>query len=93
MGIISPKVSLVESIINLNADFRDDGQIFVQIRVRIEIVLLLLERIESQRRLFHVLRDRYLSWIALEKLLDLMNRAEYHLQEIERIQTNNSCQE
>jgi hypothetical protein len=93
MGIVSPELSLVGSRINLNPDFGDDGQISVQIHVRIEIVLLLLERIESQRKLFHVLRDKYLSWSVLEKLLDLMNRAEYHLQEIERIQTINSFQE
>jgi hypothetical protein len=85
--------SHVSWAINLNADYREDGQSSLQIHIRMEVVLVLLERVEAQRELFRVLRGKYLSWSALEKLLDLLNRAEFHLQELERIQTHNSNQE
>ena len=51
------------------------------------MLLVLLEDIEAQRKLLHVQEGKILSWNSLEKLLNLTNRAEFHLQELEtRIQ-------
>jgi hypothetical protein len=47
------------------------------------MLLVLFEDIEAQRKLLHVQEGEVLSWISLEKLLDLTNRAECHLQELE----------
>ena len=61
----------------------------MQIRLRIEMLLVFLEEIEAQRKLLHVQEGKVLSWISLEKLLDSTNKAECHLQELEtRIQEN-----
>jgi hypothetical protein len=78
--------------IKLNEDFRDDGQQYsAQIRLRIEIVVMILEDIEARRRLLHVQRIKNVSGSELEKLVDLMNRAEYHLRELETRIQKPSC--
>jgi hypothetical protein len=47
------------------------------------MLLILFEDIAAQRKLLHIQEGKVLSWISLEKLLDLTNRAECHLQELE----------
>jgi hypothetical protein len=42
-----------------------------------------LEDLELQSRLLHVGRSKTLSLSQLERLVDSMNRIEYHLQELE----------
>jgi hypothetical protein len=70
--------------IKLNEDFRDDGQdCSAKIRLRCEILLIILEDLELQSRLLHVGRSKTLSLSQLERLVNSMNRIEYHLQELE----------
>ena len=68
----------------MNEDFRDDGQQFpTQIRLRIAMLVSILEDIERQRELLHVEQGRLMSGSGLGKLLALMDWAEYHLRELE----------
>jgi hypothetical protein len=68
----------------LNEEFHDDGKQFsAQIRLRIEMLLVVLEEIETQRRLLRVQQGEIPSGSQLEKVLDLVNRAEDHLCELE----------
>jgi hypothetical protein len=68
----------------LNEEFRDDGQQFsTQIRLRIAVLVSILEDIEIQRELLHVQQGKLMSGSGLGKLLALMNWAEYNLRELE----------
>jgi hypothetical protein len=68
----------------LNEDFRDDGEQFpTQIRLRITMLVSILEDIERQRELLHVHEGKLMSGSGLGKLLALMNWAEYHLRALE----------
>jgi len=69
----------------LNKDFRDDEQqSSAQIQLRIQVVLRILADIEIERKRFHIQQGKCLEWSQLEKFLDLINRGEYYLQELER---------
>lgn len=66
----------------MSEEFRDDGgQFSARIRLRIEILLVILEQIETQRKLLR--KDQFVSGSQLKKVLDLMSRAEAHLSELE----------
>ena len=68
----------------MNEDFRDDGQQFpTQIRLRIAMLVSVLEDIETQRELLNVQQGKLMSGSGLGKLLASMNWAEYHLRELE----------
>jgi len=70
--------------IKLNEEFRDDGQLFsVQVRLRIVMLLIILEDIEARRQRLHIQQEESLSGSELDRLLDLMNRAEYQLLKLE----------
>jgi hypothetical protein len=71
--------------IKLNEDFRDDGQqSSAQIRRRIEMLVVILEDIEIERKHFHLQQSKRLERSQLDKVIDLINRGEYYLQELER---------
>ena len=80
MGCIGESVALCS--INLNKEFRNDGklQYSQQTLLWIETVLVILRDIETERELLRVQQGKGATF---EKLLDLMNRAEYFLQELE----------
>jgi hypothetical protein len=52
--------------------------------MRIETLVVILEDIEIERKHLHIQRDKCLVWSQLKKVLDLINRGEYYLQELER---------
>ena len=69
----------------MNQEFSDDGRQFsAQIHLRIATLLVILEEIEAQRKLLRVEQGKFLSKDSLEKLLDLMDRAENSLHDLER---------
>jgi hypothetical protein len=47
------------------------------------MLLVILEDIEARRQLLHIQQEKSLSGSELDRLLDLMNRAEYHLLKLE----------
>jgi hypothetical protein len=53
--------------------------------MRIETVLIILKKIETQRQLLHLQEGNSLAGSPLEKILDLINRAECHLRELEKL--------
>ena len=70
--------------IDLTKEFQDDGlQLPPQIRLRLELLFMILEDLEIQRHLLQIGRDKQLSWSQLENIVDAMNRAEYHLLKLE----------
>jgi hypothetical protein len=72
-------------MINLKEEFRDEQQFATEIRLRVQMLAIILLDIEEQRQLLHHLQQgKCMSGSAFEKLLDLMNRAEYYTQELEK---------
>jgi hypothetical protein len=54
-----------------------------QIRLRIVVLLVILEEIETQKVLLHSRSGKCLSLNQLDNVCDIDNRAEYHLRELE----------
>jgi hypothetical protein len=52
--------------------------------MRIETLVVILEDIEFERKHLQIQQDRCLEWSQLKRVLDLINRGEYYLQELER---------
>jgi hypothetical protein len=53
------------------------------------MLLVILEEIERERKLLHRQQGKFLGRSQFQKVLDLMNRAEYYLQELEeRVQNS-----
>lgn len=70
--------------IRLNEEFQDGGQDFSpEIRLWFEVLILIAEDLDFQRQLLQVGKSKGLSLRQLEKLINSMNRVEYHLQKFE----------
>ncbi len=55
-----------------------------QLRLRVEMLLLILDDIESQRKRLELDESKYLSLRKVEELFSTMNKAHYYLHEVQK---------
>jgi hypothetical protein len=62
----------------------EERQFPAQIRLRMELLVMTLEDMETQRQRLQTERSKFLTVNQLEKMVDAMNKARYYLQDLEK---------